>query len=169
MRLDIARASTEKVATPHRRAKIFSVFTRDRRTLRRPDLGSPSIPRETPLKGGRKSRRELKIPRRCLLSPRCASPSLFLPAVVLSSSSFLLSSLFLPFLHPLSLPELSTRGRRKTHNSDSPSLSSFSLTLSLPLRLSRSSRSTSEPAIRSLVSLVFSRDNGSLFFVGSAR
>lgn len=75
------------------------------------------------------------------MSPRCASPSLFLPAVVLSSSSFLLS-LFLssPFLHSfiLSLPELSTRRRRKTHNSDSPPppLPPLSISLSLSSCLS---------------------------------
>jgi len=67
------------------------------------------------------------------LSPRCASPSLFLP----QRSSFLLrpSSSLLPFLHSfiLSLPGLSTRGRRKTHNSDSPSPT---LSLSLLLCLS---------------------------------
>lgn len=43
------------------------------------------------------------------------------------------------------------------------------LSLSLPFCLLRSSRSTSEPTIRSLASLVLSRDNGSSLFVGSAR
>lgn len=72
--------------------------------------------------------------------------------------SFLLRPSFslLPFPHSfiLSLPGLSTKedgGKRII-----PillSLLSFSLALSLPLWLSRSSRSTSEPAIRSLASL----------------
>lgn len=154
---------------PYRRTKIFSVFTRDRRIHRRLSLRSPSVPRESPVKRRpnepTRAQNSAAVP---FVPAMCASPSLFLPAVVLSSSSFLLSS---PFLHSfiLSLPELSTRGRKKTHNSDSPPSLSLSLILSLPLRLLRSSRSTSEPAIRSLASLVFSRDNGSLFFVGSAR
>lgn len=134
------------------RKNIFG-FYRDR-TLR--SLGSP--PRARISVKRRPKEPTFKIPRRCLLSPRCASPSFFLPA----RSPFLLCSSFSSlFRLSLSLPELSTRedgGKRII-----PVLS-----LSLPFCLLRSSRSTSEPTIRSLASLVLSRDNGSSLFVGSA-
>lgn len=64
----------------------------------------------------------------------------FVPAMCFTFSLFVSSHPFFFVLPPLfslslhsfilSLPELSTRGRRKTHNSDSPSLSSLSLRLS---------------------------------------
>lgn len=99
------------------RKNIFG-FYRDR-TLRRPgSLGSPDPPRARARISVKRRPKEptFKIPRRCLLSPRCASPSFFLPAVALSSSFFLLSSLS-PF--PLATRIVDERGRRKTHNSGS--------------------------------------------------
>lgn len=122
------RQSDRPVATPHRRTKIFSVFTRDCRTLCRPKSRIPSVPRESPLK------RRPNEPTRAQNS--AAVP--FVPAMCFTFSLFASGRPFffvLPslFLHSfiLSLPELSTRGRRKTHNSDSPSPSSLSLSHSV--------------------------------------
>jgi len=80
---------------------IFTVFTGHRNPLPWPDLESPRARARISVKR-RPKERPLKIPRRCLLSPRCASAFLFLPAATLSSSFSLLLSLssLPPFLHP---------------------------------------------------------------------
>lgn len=95
------RQSDRPVATPHRRTKIFSVFTRDCRTLCRPKSRIPSVPRESPLK------RRPNEPTRAQNS--AAVP--FVPAMCFTFSLFasgrpfflVLPPLFSlsPFLHPL--------------------------------------------------------------------
>lgn len=137
------------------RENIFG-FYRDRTLRRLGSLGSPSRARISVKR--RPKEPTFKIPRRCLLSPRCASPFFFLPAVVLSSSFLLLFSLS-PF--PLATRIVDEKGRRKTHNSGSLFVSpilSFTL-ISIYVRANDPESGLSYPLARS--------SNGSSLFVGS--
>lgn len=135
----------QSLACAYTEGKIFSVFTEIGPSANRAVLDPPRA-RESPLKGGRRSRRS-----KFRGGAFCPRDALHLLSFCQRSPFLLRSSFSSLFRLSLSLPELSTRedgGKRII-----PVLS-----LSLPFCPLRSSRSTSEPTIRSLASLVLSRD-----------
>lgn len=145
------RQSDRPVATPHRRTKIFSVFTRDCRDSLPTEVSNPFRPARIPVKKETERADESSKFRGGAFCPRDVLHLLSF----CQRSSFLLrpSSSLLSFSIPSSSHYQNCRredGGKRIIPILLPPPHFLSLTLSLPLRLSRSSRSTSEPAIRSL-------------------